>query len=229
MPFNIDSFKSNIDSYGYLTSNKFEVYISPPKILFNSSINNIGTPTPVSRIVDGLRFRIEQVRVPGVNLLSSDINAFGVGITQKQPFNAQLADTTFSILVDGYGEMWQFWYNWIRQIVQFNGTESSRVGNANRIANYTVAYKDDYSTIMQIVIYDTFGNAIQRVNLYEAFPTSLREVPLAWGDNSNLMRIAVSVTFSEFTLNGSVTEPAPFPQPSNLSTAAQISRVISQI
>ena len=38
MPFNISSFKSNIENYGVLQNNKFEIYIRPPDILLNSLI-----------------------------------------------------------------------------------------------------------------------------------------------------------------------------------------------
>jgi hypothetical protein len=202
MPFNINSFKTNIEGYGYLKNNHFEVLISPPRILLNGSVNNLGTPTTIREINNNLKFRIEQVRAPGINLISADINRYGIGPTQKQPFNAQFSETTFSILSDGYGEIWQYWYNWLRAIFEFNGTDSSRVGPANSVARYTTEYKDNYSTTMQIVIYDTYGNAIQRINLFEAFPTSLREVQLSWGDAQNLLRLNVSITFSEFHIVG---------------------------
>ena len=112
MPFNIDSFKSNIDNNGYLKNNQFEVILNPPPVLLDTSLNNLGTPRNVRNITDALRFRIEQVRVPGVNLLMTDVNRYGVGPTQKQPINAMFNETSFSILVDGYGEIWQLWYNW---------------------------------------------------------------------------------------------------------------------
>jgi hypothetical protein len=58
---------------------------------------------------------------------------------------------------------------------------------------------------MQIVMYDSYGNTIQRINLYEAFPSSLREVALAWGQG-DLIRISVSVTYSSFTIVSSELE-----------------------
>jgi len=51
-----------------------------------------------------------------------------------------------------------------------------------------------------------YGNTIQRINLYEAFPISIREIPLSWNDTGNLMRLAVSISFSEFTIVGSALE-----------------------
>ena len=206
MPFNIDSFKANIQTDGYIKANQFEVIFVPPPILYNTNINNLGTPLSTILTASNMRFRIEQVRAPGVSLFSSDIPRYGIGPTQKMPFNAQFQETTFSILCDGFGDIWQFWYNWLRAINEFSGTDSSRVGLANRIPRYTNEYKENYSTIMQIIIYDQYGNVIHRINMYEAFPTSIRESQLSWGDNQNLMRLAVSITYSSFTLNGTAVE-----------------------
>jgi hypothetical protein len=207
MAFNINSFKSNLQDYGYLKTNQFEVLVTPPPILFSRNLNILGTPFAVGRVLYNTRFRIEQVNVPGISLISSDISRYGVGPTQKQPFNAQYQDVTFSILVDGYADAWQFWYNWIRTIYQFNGKESTLFGldGANPTPNYTAEYKDRYSSVMQIVIYDNYGNAIQRVNLYEAFPSSLRPVSMTWG-NGDLIRLAVSITYSSYTIVGSTLE-----------------------
>ena len=38
MPFNISSFKSNLEKYGYLQNNKFEVYVRPPNVLVDKNI-----------------------------------------------------------------------------------------------------------------------------------------------------------------------------------------------
>jgi hypothetical protein len=206
MPFNINTLKSNIENNGYLKTNSFDVVLVPPLILQNNSVNILGTPANVRNITSNLTFRIEQVRAPGVTLAVSQISPYGVGVPQAMPTNAQLQDISFSILVDGFGEIWQFWYNWVRSIFEFNGTDSARVGAANRLPRYVTEYKDNYSTIMQIVIYDMYGNTIQRINLYEAFPISIREIPLSWNDTGNLMRLAVSISFSEFTIVGSALE-----------------------
>lgn len=206
MAFNIDQFKSNIQSDGYLKANQFEVIFVPPPIMYNTNINNLGTPVSTMITAANMRFRIEQVRAPGVQLFSVDYPRYGIGTTQKMPFNAQFQESTFSILCDGYGDIWQFWYNWLRAINEFSGTDSSRVGYANRIPRYTNEYKENYSTIMQLIIYDQFGNVIERINMYEAFPTAIRETQLSWADTQDLMRLSIAITYSSFTLNGTAVE-----------------------
>jgi hypothetical protein len=209
MTFNINRIRDNIAGYGYLKQNKFEVFVKEPPIFQNSpSLNNNGNVLNVNTINDMHRFRIEQVRAPGVSLLSADVRRYGIGPNQKFPYNAQYFDTTFSVLVDKDTFIWDFWYSWVNSIFNFNGTEASgnNLISGGRIPTYTTRYKDDYSTIMMIVIYDDFGNTVKTINLYDAFPSSVKEIPLAWGDSQTLMRLSVSITYSTYTIVGSNVE-----------------------
>lgn len=199
MPFNIDAFKQNLSDFGYLDNNSFDVIISTPQILFNSTMNVQGTPTSIQKIAKNLKLRIDQVRAPGISLITSDINKFGLGNTQKMPYNSQIQEISFSMLVDHYGEIWQYWYNWIRGIHEFSGSDGDAGAFYNSLPSYETEYKRNYSTVVQIIVYDHFGNAIQKMNLYEAYPTAIREVPMAWGD-PNLMKLNISLAYTEFTI-----------------------------
>jgi len=205
MAFNVNRFKTNIRDYGYLPTNKFELFLSPPAILRNSSINTLGTDAPVERIIKNHQFRIDQIRAPGINLAVVDNAVYGVGTNQKFPVNAQFNDIAFEVYSDGYGEIWQFWHNWINTIFNFTSTTNANDGQVNRFAAYTTKYKDDYATTMQLRIYDNFGNDIQNFNLYEAYPISLKEVPLSWGTNNDMIRLTIGVTYKEHTIDGSTT------------------------
>jgi hypothetical protein len=54
--------------------------------------------------------------------------------------------------------------------------------------------------MMQLLVYDQTGSAIQKFNLIEAFPTALKEVPLAWGDNGNMVKINVAISYTYYTM-----------------------------
>jgi hypothetical protein len=200
MPFNINSFKSNVKDYGYLKTNLFEVYINPPRILLGKMINNTGTEASVKAINDMQRFRIDQVRAPGISLASADVSRNAVGPTQKQPYNAQYSELSFSILCDAKGFVWHYWYNWLNSIFEFNAYEDSNLAVINQLPSYASEYKDNYATTMQIVIYNQTGGIAQRINILEAFPTALREVAFAWGDNGNMVKINVSISYSYYTM-----------------------------
>lgn len=205
MAFNIKNFKSNIDSYGYLKPSHFEVGVQSPNFMLGSSLINNGSSVSISNINDMMRFRIDQVKLPGISLMSNETRIYGVGTFQKMPYNAFLHDTTFTVLLDKKGDLWSFWYNWVRYIFESNGTESSSslITSGGRVPSYTTKYKDDYSSTMQIIVYDQEGGVSSRVNLYEAFPSSVREVPLAWNDTQDLIRISISITYSHYSLENS--------------------------
>jgi hypothetical protein len=131
MAFNIQNFKENLNNYGYIKNNKFEVFVQPPRFMANRTLRVNNREVAIKDLNELLRFRIEQVRIPGANLLSTDIVRYGVGISEKTPYNAQLYDNTFS------------------------------------------------------------------------FPTSIGQIPLGWNDNQDLIRIAVSITFSNYSFVGS--------------------------
>lgn len=166
-----------------------------------------------------MAFRIDQVKAPGISLITNDINRYGIGPTQKMPTSAQFQEINISMLGDRYCEFWQYWYNWTRAIFGFNGT-------SNGLApSYATEYKQNYSTTIMIFIYDQFGNIIQKINLFEAFPTSVREVPLAWSDTNNLMKINVQIAYTEYTIEGtSVVNYSP-PQRSRLNSAGIVETV----
>lgn len=200
MPFNIDSFKSNLESYGYLKRNSFEVGVQTPNFMAGGSvISNNNSQTNLETIKRMLKFRIDQVSIPGVSILSGDTPIYGVGPTQKMPYGAFFHDISFSVLLDKKAELYDFWYNWVRYVFEFNGAEAP----GQRTPAFSTRYKDDYSSMMQLLIYDDEGNIAKRVNLYEAFPSSVREVPVSWNDNGDLLRIAVSITYSHFSVEGS--------------------------
>ena len=64
MPFNVNNFKTSLRDFGYVDNNSFIVYVQPPKVL--------GGDNP--GISKNLSFRIDQVRAPGISLITNDIN-----------------------------------------------------------------------------------------------------------------------------------------------------------
>jgi hypothetical protein len=223
MPFNINSFRTNIRDFGYLDNNSFSVYVQTPPILFNSFLGNQGTPTSMQQIAQNMSFRIDQVRAPGISLVTADIPRYGIGPTQKQPYMAQFQEINFSMLCDHYCEIWQYWYNWTRTIFEYNGSTTQQT------PSYTTEYKDRYSTVMSIFIHDHFGNIIQKIHLFQAYPTAVREMPMSWGD-PNLMKVNVQVAYTEYVIEGSTLQPRapiqpPGPNPSartrTLNTGSQ--------
>lgn len=214
MPFDVNKFQTNIRDFGYIDNNSFSVLVQTPRVLSGASLSNQGTPTAIYKIAENMEFRIDQVRAPGISLMTTDINRYGIGPTQKLPISAQFQEINISMLGDHYCEFWQYWYQWTRAIFQFNG---SAVGNM--APNYTAEYKEEYSSTITIFIYDHYGNIIQKINLFEAFPTAIREFPLSWGD-AGLMKINVQIAYTEYTIENSTIERANLEQKASTRVAA---------
>lgn len=204
MPFNIKTFKANINDFGYVKNNKFEVFVQAPKFLQGKKIKIDKQEVNFNDLNKMMRFRIDQVKSPSVSLMSIDTNRYGIGPTQKMPFNALYYDTSFYVLLDKNTHLWDFWYNWTNGIFNFNGQEPN--GNnlflGGRIPNYTVEYKDEYTSTMVIVIYNDVGEIVKTINLYDAFPSHMREVLLRWNDNADLMRLILTITYSSYSIVG---------------------------
>lgn len=207
-----------------MNSCNFELYVATPPALFNALIGTNKNPVGSSNIAKNLSLRIDQVRAPGISLMTADVNRYGIGPTQKMPFSAQFQEVNFSILVDEYGEIWNYWHNWVRSIFQFCGTENSQGGDRNQIPNYQNEYKSQYSAPMQIVVYDHYGREVQYINLIEAFPVSIREVPFNWADGQ-LVKLNIQIAYTEYQIATSSVQHQPMPPsaaPSNSESSNTI-------
>lgn len=207
MPFNISTFKSNLDRYGYLQNNKFEVYVRPPNVLINKNILNLRNQQNVFDIVRLLKFRIEEIKIPGIALYTADVYRYGIGSSSKYPFTSVVSEITLTMVADQYSFIYQFWHHWLRSVFEFNGVENNQNSQVNRIPTYTADYRDNYSTMLQIIVYDNEGNEVTTYNLYDAFPISMRESALLWEDNNDLLNVSINLTFKEFTVAQSTITP----------------------
>lgn len=201
MVFNINRFSQNIAENGYLSSTDFIVTIATPpalqrKLLTTNNGRQIRNEDQ-SRVMS---FRIDQQAVPGMSLETAFINKYGVGIPQFMPVNARNREWGFSILLDKNCELWRYWHTWLREVYQFNGSSGSTLNSRNQFASYEAGYKDDYSTIIQISLFEHVGDEVQKIILQEAFPVAIRDVPMGWGDQNNLVKLNVSIAYTEYTI-----------------------------
>jgi len=204
MAFNIEQFRQNVTSHGYIDNNNFEVVVTTPEVLLNSSLNNRVSPMNSNEIARTMAMRIDQVRMPGINLQTTQVSRYGIGPIQNMPINAQFQEVNFSLLIDEFSELWQYWYSWSNAVFGFNGTERT-------LPTYQTEYKNKYSTVVSLLLYNHLGTVVQTINLYEAFPTSIREVPMSWGDNQ-LIRLNIQLAYTSYSLVSSAIKhnpPAP--------------------
>jgi hypothetical protein len=197
--FNINEFKGNIEKYGVVQTNKFLVLFNSPAILQGTSIADVTKVMRTSETERMMTFRAESVKIPGVALQSTDINRYGYGPMQKMPFNAAFTPNSVTFISDKDGEIYKYFYAWIANIFNFSGTSS---GSTNIGASYRVEHKDYYTTDLHVYVYDNFGNLVKDIVMYRAFPESMNEITLGWGDNNALMKITVTFSYRDWAMSG---------------------------
>jgi hypothetical protein len=94
--FNIKTFKSELSKTGVLQTNKFTVEFASPKVLQNISIDGINT-SDTERLIN---LRAESAKIPGIGLLMTDVNRYGVGPMQKMPYSAAFTSNVITFLTD---------------------------------------------------------------------------------------------------------------------------------
>jgi hypothetical protein len=202
MAFDVNQFLSNLKTYGYSSSNKFDILISLPNILGNQTITN-GNLAGLPQI---LQMRAQSVTSPAIGLQSTESRRYGMGPIIKQPYNAVFGNLEMSFLTDKYGLIYQFFYEWINSIYNFaeiyNNSQTTQNGALNySVPNYTSAYEDDIcSQVININTYDLSGNLIKIVNAYRAKPILFSETPLSWDKTDNLLKLDITFTYREFAV-----------------------------
>lgn len=189
--FDINDFLSNIDQYGVLNNNKFLIQFAAPVIPILVGTNQVSG----SSLIELMQFRGIEARLPGVILQTLDVQRYGFGPLQKFPINPMFTDASFTFLADRQSFIYQFIYQWFNGINDFSGSVSSQ-----NDASYLIEYKSNYVVDMYITVYDQYGNQSIQVVLYETYPITLNDIPLAWEENNSIVKLIVGFTFRDWAL-----------------------------
>jgi hypothetical protein len=206
MAFNIADFQSQIAETGVLQTNKFDVQIFPNGAFGGMNVvGGDGSVTSIGSTTDDAQYRCINATIPGLTMITNNINRFGIGVFEKMPVSANYTDVSLTFLMDRYGDQYNFWYTWFNYVFGINGEESSSnvfgtTSSTNTRSFYTAEYKDNYSATITITVYDNEGNPNLVATLLKAYPISVNEVPLSWTDNNNLIKLTTTITFREWVL-----------------------------
>lgn len=199
MAFNVANFASNINQYGTLQTNRFEVLITRPQGL--SAGYNFRGPL--------LTFRAEQVKLPGFESALYDSRRYGVGPLFKVATGVQNVQTTISFVETDRNDILKLFYEWSNLIVDYKSFRTD--GAITERALFATGYKSDFVSKIDIKIFnntgiksrynelsgssrnDTAQGPVTTVTLVDAFPSNISETALSWSDNNSLCK--VNVTF----------------------------------
>lgn len=204
--FDIQALTSYIAQSGTLPSNRFEVIIPLPPILRNGIISKEGVVLDLNSLSKtDLTLRAESVRAPGITINTSQVNRYGIGPIQKFPNNGNFTDTSMTFLCDRNSYIWVFWYQWLNSVFVFDENDRNLYSQGNDYSTYRSNYKDDYATDIEIDVYNYdvgpgSGIVSNRIKLIDAFPVSVNDVNLDWGQNNTNLKITVTLAFSNWTI-----------------------------
>jgi hypothetical protein len=187
MPFDINEFKSAINSGdGLMKTNKYVVTIPAPIVMLDS-IN----------VARNLVFFCENVNFPGYMLTTHGVRRYGYGPIEKRPFGPNFTQLQCLFMNDNKNQNWEFFNNWLSRIIPHDTSQGIDT-SINGQLPYEVEYKVNYLTDIHIDIYDDAGVKRSRVVCKEAFPSQVPDTPLSWSDNNNNLKFQVAFEFQDW-------------------------------
>jgi hypothetical protein len=165
MAGNINEFKSSFNK-DLARTNRFDVQIPVPLTLI-----------PYVSSAKSLTYRCETAQLPGRTFATTEQRTYGP--IEKYPYLNTYGDLDLTFIVDDDMNQKVFFDAWMNYI--------------NPLYNNNMRYKGDYSTTIVINQYDVTNKLTYSVNLIDAFPVSINQMDLNWGDDGYHK---LSVTFA---------------------------------
>lgn len=200
--FNINEFKSTIDSAGLMRNNKFRIQFTPPKILIESPLLNSTSKNTTANI----GFWCDSANIPGIMLNAVENRRYGYGHVEKQPVSGVFNDMNLSILADKSMQNHKLFTDWISNIYSFDiagGNGSASFGYPTGIGDtlrypMLLSYKNEYTVDLIIECYSDTGKMQAAFTCVDAYPIALGDIQLNWNDTNSVARIPVTFTYSSW-------------------------------
>lgn len=202
MAFSIHRFKTE-NRLGFLRPSKFEFTCSVPSGL----ASNIDKSTNIKDANDRIRFVCESTTLPGVGLQEHKVRPYGYGLNESRPAFPNFQKTQVSFLMDNDGNTWKFFYEWLSMISNFKNDKGSfqAVTNNNGpdsfMSPYEMSYREKYVVDCEITSFDVTSKEKIKVKLRDAFPLQMADLPLDWKLSSQIMRLPVVFSYSDWHLS----------------------------
>jgi len=165
MAGNINEFKSSFTK-DLARTNRFDVQIPIPLTLI-----------PYVSSAKNLTYRCETAQLPGRTFATTEQKTYGP--IEKYPYLNTYGDLDLTFIVDDDMNQKVFFDAWMNYI--------------NPLYNNNMRYKGDYSTTIVINQYNVSNELTYSVNLIDAYPISINQMDLNWGDDGYHK---ISVTFA---------------------------------
>ena len=209
-PFNINEFRSELNTNGVLRSHSFTMVMQPPKMFSDNEqfLTVFGDETFSGPIQNpdlrNLIMRCESVVVPGVNFFTSDnIRRYGYGPIERRPYLPQFNPITATFVVDRAAEVIRFFHLWNNGIMNHDVFVGGFNGSPDTVSKpYFLRYKDDYiSPQLTIFVYDEKFQQSFVVKLRDAYPLTTTDISMSWGATDDVIRYSVTFMYTDMAID----------------------------
>jgi len=199
MPFNVNNFIGNLNKSGVLRNNLYDISIELPSIFRTSGQGTRALTSKITNFDDIIKFRSEEVTLPGINLDVTETRRYGVGPQIKNATNVNFSNISIGFIETKKHEIYKFFYEWLTTIFDFTGAGKIILDSA--IPRYNVEYKKYYATNMRINVYSgepDVSSPVSIVVIKDVFPVAMSEKTLSWGDTNSLYKVNISLAYTEW-------------------------------
>lgn len=191
--FSISDFKSNMDQRGVVRSHSYMILINPP-------------PALQSYDAAQLTLRCDSINMPGYNLMTQDgLYRYGYGPAEVMPYNVAFTPVTASFIIDRAASQYTFFNLWMNEIFDMD-MQGGIVRNDPTVVPdrpqgpqpYEVGYKDNYSTTMNLFVYNETTDRVIELTFQETYPVLMQDTMLSWADVGNVIRIQMTFAYKTF-------------------------------
>jgi len=186
---------------------KFSGIVSTANFLANFSTPKCLRNTDQGAKMSDLTFLCHTATHPGIGVATQRINRFGyAGASYLVPYASVLEDAVvfdFYIRASDVLPVQVFNY-WIHQIVGVPNDITLLSKNAGEtLMPGQVAYRDSYTSTVEIVSYDYESNQLIRTTLSGAFPTRISELQTSWVEG-DIAKVQVTMAYAGIKVRAEV-------------------------
>ncbi|MDB4575473.1 hypothetical protein N9112_00785 [bacterium] len=198
MPFSLKDFNSKLAKHGVAKNNLFAIRITnlPPALLTDQIVNPIATD---------LEFFCRSITLPEMDITTTDIQHQGFGATSRRPQSLTFPVMPAVFMVDSDFGVMKLFHRWVQSIINFDTEGGILSGNNNQLP-YEMAYKDEYSTTMEVAVYSFNSESVEYVYKFSGlYPVQVGSVNPAWENAGEVLTLPVGFTYDEVTVTGTKT------------------------
>jgi phage tail tube protein FII len=191
MSFNINEFKSKMDTFG------------GPALTSLFMVELYGTSSNFISDAD-IKFFCRSATLPGLNINVSEYRSQTFGFPESIPISMGADNLNAVFMLDSNHKILSFFHEWMQNVINYDSKRnySANPRDSDHLS-YEINYKDNYTVNMAIKHFSTYNkNSFYECQLEGVYPTQVGALNLSWEDNANIASLPVSFSYSKINYSG---------------------------